>query len=129
MGLSNVISGAAVFLTGLLPLNCHHAAPQTKGASPAATATATNSLHNLGELALTNHFETCVQLGGGMDCIFLPKILDSHNVELTLSLETLSPDGKTRDLTVKQVTTKDGKPFEVAMGDFQLSLTPMMASE
>ena len=129
MGLSNVISGAAVFLTGLLPLSCHHSAPQTKGASPAATATATNSLHNLGELALTNHFETCVQLGGGMDCIFLPKILDSHNVELTLSLETLSPDGKTRDLTVKQVTTKDGKPFEVAMGDFQLSLTPMMASE
>lgn len=129
MGLSNVITGASVFLTGLLPLSCHHGAAPAKAAPLAATASATNSLHNLGELALTNHFETCVQLGDGADCTFLPKMLDGHNVELTLSLESRDASGKPQDLNVTQVTTKAGKPIEVAVGDFQLSLTPMVVSE
>jgi hypothetical protein len=130
MGLSNVITGASVFLTSLLPLSCHHAAPATKAAPPpSATVSSTNSLHNLGELALTNHFETCIQLGGGADCIVLPKMLDSHTVELTLSLESRNANGQPEDLNVKQVTTKAGKPVEIAVGDFQLSLTPMVVSE
>jgi len=124
MGISQIITGASVFLTGLLPMSCHKAAPQQKAAPSTVTAGTTSSaMHNLGEVALTNHYETCVQLGDGKNCTFLPKMIDSHNVEITLSLESKT-DGKTHDLTVTQVTTKSGKPFEVAVGDFQLSLTP-----
>jgi hypothetical protein len=132
MGLSQIISGVTVMLTGLLPMSCHKAAQQTKTAPASTVAGATNSvstLRNLGEVALTNHFETCLQLGEGKDCTFSPKMLDSHTVQITVSLETKNNAGKTHDLEVTQVVTRDGKPFEVAVGDLQLSLTPKVNSD
>jgi len=133
MGISQIIAGVSVFLAGLLPISCHKAATQTKGApvtatAPAAAGTAvTNSpLHELGEISLTNHYETCVQLGGGKNCTLLPTMVDSRNVELTVSLESRTPAGKTIDLTVTQVSTKSGKPMEIALGDYELGFTPKL---
>jgi len=98
------------------------------GAASAVTnLVATKSMRDLGELALTNHYETCVHLGGGKNCLVTPRMLDSHNVELTLALETRAPSGKVHDLTVTQVTARDGKPMEVAVGNFQFSMTPKLA--
>jgi hypothetical protein len=107
--------------------------PVTVKQAPVTTARVTNtsavakSPHDLGELTLTNHYETCVHLGGGKNCLVTPRVLDSHNVELTLALETRAPGGKVHDLTVTQVTVRDGKPMEVAVGDFQFSMTPKLA--
>ena len=101
--------------------------------APVITAGVTNAVavakspHDLGELTLTNHYETCVHLGGGKNCLVTPRVLDSHNVELTLALETRAPGGKVHDLTVTQVTVREGKPMEVAVGDFQFSMTPKLA--
>ena len=124
MGISHIVTSITVFVTGLLPMSCHKVAPKATAAPTTVATSATNSLHSLGEVSLTNHFETRVQLGGGKDCLLLPKMMDSHNVELTVSLESRTTAGKTLDLTVTQVTTKSGKPLELALGDYQLSFTP-----
>ena len=84
---------------------------------------------NLGAISLTNHYETCVQIGVGQACILTPKMLDSHNVQLTVAVESKTTLGKIHDLSVTQVITRSGKPFEVAVGSFNLSLTPNVITE
>jgi hypothetical protein len=86
-------------------------------------------MHDLGEVSLTNHNETCILLGGGKQCTFLPRMIDAHTVEITFSLESKTNAGKVHDLTVTQATGKSGKPLEIAIGDYQLSLTPRMVLE
>jgi len=127
MGISQIATSITVFVTGLLPMSCHKAAPQTKNTPVTVvtmSANATNTLHNLGEVSLTNHCETTVQLGGGKNCLLVPRVVDGRNMELTVSLESRSASGKTLDLSVTQVNTKSGKPLEIALGDYQLSFTP-----
>ena len=129
MGISHIVTSVSVFLTGLLPMSCHKAAPVSKtGPTTVITISggATNTIHNLGEVALTNHLETCVQLGGGKNCILVPRLVDGKSMELSVSLESRTPAGKTTNLTVTQVTTKSGKPMDIALGDYQLSFTPRL---
>ena len=108
-------------------MSCHKPAPASS-ATPVTTVTitpgSTNTLHSLGEVSLTNHCETRVQLGGGKNCLLVPKFVGSHDVELMVSLESRTPAGKTLDLTVTQVTAKSGKPLDIALGDYQISFTP-----
>jgi len=131
MGITHIVTVAAISFSSLLPASCHKSATpatQTK-ASSAAVATTNNVVsHDFGELALTNHYETCVQLGGGKDCIFTPKMI-GHDVQITLALESKNRAGKIKDLSVTQVIAKSGKPFEVALGDFQFTFTPKIISE
>jgi hypothetical protein len=77
----------------------------------------------LGELTLTNHCETSVQLSNGKNCTLLPRG-DGRNMELTVALKTSTSGGQTHDLSVTQVAAKSGKPVEVALGDFELCFTP-----
>lgn len=138
MGLSQIITGVTVFVTGLIPASCHKTAATTKKTAPSATvasaSTATNGSaanastiqHDLGEISLTNHMDTCVKLGGGKDCVLTPKQVDSRTYLLTLSLESKNSTGGLEGISVTQVTTKNGVPLDVAVGDFELSLTPKM---
>ena len=127
MGLSHIVTSITVFVTGLLPMSCHKTAPPSS-TGPVTTVTitagSTNTLHSLGEVSLTNHVETCVKLGGGKNCLLMPRKVGSHDLELVVSLESRSPAGKTLDLSVTQVTTKSGKPLDIALGDYQISFTP-----
>ena len=84
---------------------------------------------NLGELNLTNHYETCVDLGMGKSCTFRPTQLDRSSLKLTMVLESRSTTGGTKDLSVVQVVTKSGKPFEIAVGDMNLTLTPKLQGD
>lgn len=108
---------------------------KTESAPGIIIRTATNveavqlSSRDLGEIAMTNHYETCVRLGAGKDCMLTPVMIDRHNVQLTLALETKNDKGKVHDLTITQVVTRSGKPFEVAVGEFSFSLTPNVVSE
>ena len=134
MGISQIITGLTVFVTGLVPLSCHKAATtasQQPKASPATNMTSLASApqHDLGAVSLTNHLETCLQLGGGKDCTLTPNQIDKHTVEITLALESRTLAGKVHDISVTRVTAKNGQPMAVAVGDFQLSLTPNLASE
>jgi hypothetical protein len=56
-------------------------------------------------------------------------VIDGKNVQLTVTVESKKPNGKIHDLSVTQVVAKLGSSFEVAVGDFNFSLTPNMTSE
>jgi hypothetical protein len=123
-------------LAGLLLTGCQKNPPLQKTAGPVISVgtngsqAETNAVtRDLGAVTLTNHYETCMQLGAGKDCIFTPKLIDSHNVQLTLSVESKTATGKTHDLSITQIVAPTGKPLEVAVGDFNFTLTPNVASE
>jgi len=131
MGISNIIAGVSVLLTGLMPFGCHKTAATAPKGSPATVIVSPTSppQHDLGEVSLTNRLETCLQLGGGKDCTLTPRMLDKHTLQITLALESKTAAGRVHDVSVTQVTAESGKPLEVAVGDFQLSLTPNVFSE
>jgi hypothetical protein len=93
------------------------------------TLTAKKYGSDIGEVALTNHYETCVQLGNGKECILVPKLVDKGNAEITLTFESKTSAGKIQDMIVTQVDAKSGDPVEVALGDYKLTLTPNIVSE
>lgn len=122
-----------VFLTGLLPASCHKSSTQSKNTPPAAAvatnAVATNShTRNLGEISLTNNNETCVLFNTGESFTLTPKLLDHHNVRITLTMESKDDYGDTHDFAVTQITSQPGKPLEVAVGSFNLSFTPQVSA-
>jgi len=134
MWLTKFFTAVMVILTGLLPSSC------TKSKGPAAQHPAkalevstasknTSNNKNLGELELTNHYETCIQLGAGKSCTIKPNLIDRKDVQLTMALQAKSPDGKIAGLSVVQVTARPGQSFEVAVGDMNLTLTPRLADE
>jgi hypothetical protein len=135
MWLTKFFTAAMVILTGLLPSSCTSTKGKTAATKPSPSAgavyisTVNSTNRDLGELALTNHYETCVQLGGGKSCIIKPNLLDRKNLQLTLSLQSKKSDGRTSGLSVTQIVTRPGKPFEVAIGDLDLTLTPELTSE
>ncbi|MDD5140337.1 MAG: hypothetical protein PHY43_08790 [Verrucomicrobiales bacterium] len=120
---------ALVAWLGLLPSSCTTAkkAGATKPVSAVEIASQCATNKNLGELSLTNHYETCVNLGAGKSCTIKPTLLGRSSIQLTMSLESKGTNGKTKDLSVVQVVTKAGKPFEVAVGNMNLTLTPLLS--
>jgi hypothetical protein len=140
MGASHIAVIAAISLSGLLPSSCSkifssttakkaalNPTPVAANSSP-AVSTPSNT-KDLGTLELTNRFETCVNLGAGRSCTITPKLLGRDNLQLTMALQSRKPDGKTSDFIVTQVTTRPGKPFEVAIGDMDITITPEIVQE
>ncbi|MGA3285428.1 MAG: hypothetical protein ABSD57_13345 [Verrucomicrobiota bacterium] len=140
MGVSHIAVIAAISLSGLLPFSCSKSSTSTtaKQHAPIPTPVVTNSkpvvstpsnAKDLGELELTNRFETCINLGAGRSCTITPKLLDHDSVQLTMALQSRQANGKTAGLIITQVTTRPGKPFEVAVGDMDIILTPEIVQE
>ncbi len=131
-----------VFLAGLLPASCHKTAPQQKTAPPAVAADHSGNASaamaqsaaraascNLGELALTNHSEICLQLSNGEICNLTPKMLDKRNVQITLAVESKNEYGETRDFSATQVVGPVGKPLAATVGDLNFTFTPQISVE
>jgi len=120
-------------LAGLVPSSCTSSKnPTAQQHDPVVIiATSSDSLRskNLGELQLTNHYETCVSLGAGKSCTIKPTLLDHTSLRLTMALESKYSNGGVKGLSIIQVITKSGEPFEVAVGDMNLTLTPILAAE
>jgi hypothetical protein len=144
MWVTKLFTALIVILAGLLPSSCttgkkpmaQQHAPQTAPVATVAAAaeTKTNKIElqnneNLGELELTNHYETCVNLGAGNSCTIKPTLLDNNNLKLTMAFETKNASGGMKGLSILQVVTKSGQPFEVAVGDMNLTLTPKLVTE
>ena len=140
MGASHIIVIAAISLSGLVPSSCtkvfsareaknHNTNTNTAAADANVAAITPENTRDLGELDLTNHYDTCVYLGEGRSCTISPKILDRGNLQLTLTLQSKQTNGKTAGLVVTRVTTRPGKPFEVAIGDMDITITPQIAKE
>jgi hypothetical protein len=109
--------------------------PVAAAPRPQSETVATNSAgiklcsRDLGTVSLTNHFDTCVSLGKGKNCVLTPVLIDKATVQITFSLESKGANGKIHDLSITQVVTPSGRPFEVAVGDFSFSLTPAVVSQ
>jgi hypothetical protein len=137
MWLTKIFTALMVVLTGLLPSSCTSAkgknpATQASAATPTTPVpaiTTTSKNQDLGELQLTNRYETCIQLGGGKSCTIKPNQIDKKDLQLTLVMQSKRPDGRTSGLSVVQVTAQSGKSFEVAVGDMNFTLTPRLAAE
>ena len=96
-----------------------------------ATNAAGNKLCNrdLGILTLTNGQDRCISLPGGANCRLTPNMIDRHDVQLTLTVESKQSNGKLHDLCITQVITRSGEPFVLTVGDYNFSLTPNVISE
>jgi hypothetical protein len=132
MWLSKLFTAVLVALTGLLPSSCTTAkktAAQNQHAPVVADVSAVSTNRNLGELNLTNYYEANIELGAGKCCRITPKVIDRGNLQLTMALESKKIDGQIAGLSVTQVITRPGKPFEVAVGDMNFTLTPNIVSE
>jgi hypothetical protein len=131
MWLTKIFTAVLVALTGLLPSSCTKAkSPVAQKRTPSVsivTSAENYTNKDLGALELTNHYETCIDLGAGKSCTITPDQIGRSSLQLTMSLESKNADGKTKGLSVVQVTAKTGKPFEVAVGDMTLTLTPLLA--
>lgn len=126
MTITTIASVVAVALTSLVPASCHKTTAAT--GAPAIVTAGDNRLNStncfLGEVNLTNHAETCIQISPGKQCFFTTKMLDRRNAQITLALECKETNSKTGNLSVTQIVTKSDKPFEIALGNCSLSFTP-----
>jgi len=140
MGVSHIAFIAAISLSGLLPSSCskHSTSTAAKQHAPPPTPVVANTnppvstpsnAKDLGELALTDRHETRIELGGGRSCTITPKLLDRDKLQLTLTLQSRGTDGKTTGFIVSQVTTRPGQPFEAAVGNMDITLTPEIVQE
>lgn len=125
-----ILKGIAAMLAFTLAgfSGCTKSAASAASAKNAATAQAAPSkVKDLGVLEMTNHYETCVKFGPDRSCRIVPKMLDRHNIQLTLTLESKNHDGKTAGLSVVQLTGKTQQTFEISVGDTDFSFTPEIA--
>jgi hypothetical protein len=134
MWLTKLFAALMAIMAGLVPSSCtssKNPVTQSQHAPVVIIATSSESLtnKNLGELQLTNHYETCINLGAGKSCTIRPTLLDHASLRLTMSLESKNSQGGVKGLSVVQIVTKTGQPFEVAVGDMSLTLTPVLAAE
>ena len=131
MGITNFATVMVALSMSWLPLSCSKsstAQPHTVSSTPAQVSKPSN-LKNLGELALTNHIETCVNLGAGNSCTITPTLLDGKNLQLVMALESKKKDGKMAGLSVVEVVAHSGQSFDIAVGDLDITLTPELAAE
>ena len=102
-------------------------APATSTKKATTAQAAPSKVKDLGILEMTNLYETCVKFGTNSSCRIVPKMLDRHNVQLTLTVESKSHNGKTAGLSVVQLTGKTQQTFEISVGDTDFSFTPQIA--
>jgi hypothetical protein len=124
MFLKSLITGIAVFLAGLF--GCSKTTTPAAAKTPAA---AQPKVKDLGVLAMTNDYETCVSFGPGKDCRIIPKVLGRDSVQLTITIESKGPNGQTSGLSVVQVTGSTSKPFDLSVGGMDYTFTPQIAAE
>ncbi len=123
MIVKGIIAAMTFSLAGFF--GCSKPAPVSSAKAPSV---AQSRIKDLGILAMTNHYETCVTVDKNKNCRIVPKILGRSNVQLTLTLESKGLDGKPAGLSVVQVMGNPQKQFEVTIGDTDFTFTPQVAA-
>jgi hypothetical protein len=121
------IAVMALSLTGLFGCTKTVTTASSAKSAPGGTNAAPSLIKDLGILQLTNHFETSVAFGPHRNCRIVPKMIDRHNVLLTLTVESKSADGKIAGLSIVQVSGKTEQPFEISIGNTDFSFIPEIA--
>jgi len=126
MLLKSIITGIAVFLASFF--GCSKTAAPASAASSAPVASQ-SKIKDLGVVPMTNDYETCISFGAGRDCRIVPKLLGRNNIQLTLTIESKGPNGRTAGLSVVQVVGDARKPFEISLGGTDFTFTPQIVAE
>ena len=133
MWLTKLFAAVMAILAGLVPSSCTSSKnPTAQARVPQVTiATSAESFtnKNLGNLQLTNHYELFVNLGAGKSCTIKPTLLDHNDLQLMVSLQSKNPKGGMKGLSIVRVIAKSGQPFDVSVGDMNLTMTPRLAME
>jgi len=156
MGPSQIGVVALISVWGLLPFSCfktsapanvaqrpapahvqttNQPAPRQCTNQPASVGTtnspvaASSIARNLGDVTLTNHCETCLDLGQGRSCTIRPDVINPNSLRITMAIQSSAADGRTRGLNVTRVTARPGQTFEVAVGDFDITFKPVIVNE
>lgn len=124
MGISHIAAVVAAISLGWLPQSCTKSTT-AKSAPSAGTASATPAnTKNLGQVTLTNHYETRIDIGAGQSCLITPRLVDGRNLQLTLALESKQADGKIGGLSVAQTSARSGQRCDIKIGDLAVTMTP-----
>jgi hypothetical protein len=131
MGITNFATVMVAFSMSWLPSSCSKSSTARlhSATSNPALASKPAALKNLGELMLTNHIETCVNLGTGESCTITPTLLDHKNLQLVMALESKKIGGETAGLSVIQIVAQTGQSFDITLGDLDITLTPELATK
>jgi hypothetical protein len=124
MLLKGIMAAVAFSLTGLF--GCSK--PAAPSASAPSAAVAQSKVKDLGVLQMTNDYETCVKFGANRSARIVPRMIDRHNVRITLTVESKDAAGKTSGLSIVQMTGDAEKQFEISIGDTDFTFTPQIAS-
>jgi hypothetical protein len=127
MLLKSIIAAMTFSLAGLF--GCSKSTPVSSTSSTNGTIAAQLAIKDLGVLQLTNHYETCVAVDSHRDCRIVPKMVSRHEVQLTLTLESKSVDGKISGLSIVQMDGDIQKPFQFSIGNKSYTFTPQIAPE
>jgi len=127
--LKALVAATACFLAGIFGCAKSGTPPSYSAGSEHSEHAVMAKVAYLGVLQLTNRYETCVALGNGTSCRIVPEMLDSRKIQITLTLETKSADGKTSGLNVVQLMGEVEKPCQVPLGNEKLAFTPRIVAE
>ena len=83
---------------------------------------------DLGVLPLSNHVSTTITLGQNQQCTITPTLMKSGSLEIILAVEKTRADGTPLGMNVARVRVRSGEPFDVSIGDMDLSFTPQLTS-
>jgi hypothetical protein len=126
MVLKGIIAVLAFSLAGMSGCTKSAAPVATTKSAPVASADS-SKVKDLGVLQMTNHFETCVAFGPSRNCRIIPEIIDHHNIQLTLTVESKSINGQTAGLSIVRLTGKSEQQFQISVGDTDFTFTPEIA--
>lgn len=124
MLLKGIMAIAAISLAGLF--GCSK--PVTPATSASGSAVTQSKIKDLGVLQMTNNYETCLKFGTNRNARIIPRMLDRHNVQITLTVESKNTDGKVSGLSVVQMTGSEGQPFQISIGNTDFSFTPQIVA-
>ncbi len=119
MWLTKLFAALMAVLAGLVPTSCTSSKNATaQQHTPIVTiARSADDLtnKNLGDLQLTNHYETCINLGAGKSCTIKPILLDRASLRLTMAVELQKPPtGWSNASASCRWSGRTNEPFEVA---------------
>jgi hypothetical protein len=140
--MGKISTAAALLLAGLLLTGCDKLTSlynkvTNKGPAKKDSVTASNGSgsdtnlisRDLGTIMLTNHYETAVSIGTNQDCLLDARLVSDRDIQLTVTVETKTTDGKIHDMAMTEVGARLGKPVDVSVGGFNFTLTPSMQAD
>ena len=107
----------------------HAAQMNNHSTTPVKSASNNLKKKDLGVLPLSDHVSTTISLGKNRQCTLTPTLLQSGDLQIILTMETTSTDGRLLAMNVARVVAQPGEPFDVSIDNLDLAFTPQLAAQ